>query len=103
MEKRIEGNEKVEKAKARVVEEEVRLAGVEAEMAETVERIRVLEEEDEKREKARREEAELAWEPRCMEVEESGEEEDEMEKEEEKLVRKGRFSQAGGLEGLGCK
>ena len=51
VEKRIEEEkEKVEKAKARVVEEEERLAGVEAEMAEVVELIRVLKEEDEKRE-----------------------------------------------------
>ena len=109
VEKRIlEGKEKVEKAKARVVEEEGRLAGVEVEMAEVVERIRVLIEEDEKREKARREEAERAREARCMEVEESEEEEEEVEEEEEKLeggkrrkvVRKGRFSRAGGLEGL---
>ena len=50
VEKRIqEGKEKVEKAGARVVEEKGRLAGVEVEMAELVERIRVLTEENERK------------------------------------------------------
>ena len=95
-----EGRSKVEKAKAKVAEEQGRLAEVEAELAGVVEQIRVVREEIEKREKARREEAR---EPRCMEIEESEEEEEEDEEDQEKLecgkrrkvVRKGRFFRAG--------
>ena len=80
-----EGRSKVEKAKAKVAEEEGRLAEVEAELAGVVEQIRVVREETEKREKARREEVARAREPRCMEIQEK----------RRKVVRKGRFFRAG--------
>ena len=102
---------RLEKAKAKVLEEEEGLVKVEKELAEVEESIRAHREEDERKEKARREEARRAREPKCMEVEESGEEEaneDDVEEEEvnleggkrRKVVRKVRPSKVEGVDEL---
>ena len=73
--------------------------------------VRVHREEDERKEKAWREEAQRAREPRCMDLDESGSEEEvEGDEEEEevnleggkrrKVVRRGRLSKASGVEDL---
>ena len=73
---------RLEKAREKVVEEEGNLGKAEADLAEAVEAFRVLKEDDERRERARMEEAQRAKEPRCMELDES-EAEGELDGEEE--------------------
>ena len=69
LEKKVEAARKrLVKARERVVEEEGNLGKAEEELAEVVEANRVFREEDERREWARREQAQRAREPRCMEL-----------------------------------
>ena len=91
-----------------MVEEEGNLGRAERDLEEAAEAHRVCREEDEKREKARREEAQRAREPRCMDLDESegdvelveGEEEEDVAQEggkKRKVVRRVRSSRVDAL------
>ena len=94
---------KLEKAREKVVEEERNLAAAEKELADAKGEFMALKQEDVRRERVRREEAQRDKEPRCMDLDESGREGEVVEEEEEdgvnleggkkrKVVRKARAS-----------